>query len=374
MAIIDLPQTRGFYAAQFTLGLDVSESTFTGALTGNRQRRSNLADRLRGTLLLPPTTSREAAGQREALLMGLRSGGDWLRMGMPHRPAPLGTVRGAPTVAATVQAGARSFTVQDAATKNLVLGGSFETDTNADGLADGWLPVASVDAARTHTVSLQSSYAVAHGTLAQEVQINTATTADDSQLRTPRRPLAPSTLHQFSASIFCNTAAKAFAAVYQYTSAGVQIGGPALVTATVGAGAAAVVGGSFTSAANAALFDVYIRGVNGAGQFFRVDAVQLVAGAAVGAYPQPATLLAGDFISVGGNLLQVAYGGAQFTDAGTGTVPLVLPLQRQVVAGAVLNVLAPTGVWELDDEGLQLDYGARNVQAGLAVPLRQVVV
>ena len=45
-----------------------------------------------------------------------------------------------------------------------------------------------------------------------------------------------------------------------------------------------------------------------------------------------------------------------------------------MTAGAVVDVSTPRGVWELDDEGLQLDYSARVVQAGIAIPLRQVVV
>jgi hypothetical protein len=34
---------------------------------------------------------------------------------------------------------------------------------------------------------------------------------------------------------------------------------------------------------------------------------------------------------------------------------------------------APTGLWELDDDGLQLDYSAPVVQGGFAIPLRQVI-
>lgn len=87
-----------------------------------------------------------------------------------------------------------------------------------------------------------------------------------------------------------------------------------------------------------------------------------------------ATLLPGDWFSIANNLLQCAYPGATADGAGAMSVPLTLPLQKAVTAGNALTYTAPVCAWQLDDTGLQLDYSAPVVQAGIALPLLQVVV
>jgi len=85
------------------------------------------------------------------------------------------------------------------------------------------------------------------------------------------------------------------------------------------------------------------------------------------------TLLAGDWISVGGNLLQCGYAGA-VSIASVMSVPLVLPTQRAITTGAAVAYVAPTGLWQLDTDGLQIDYSAPVVQGGIALPLLQVIL
>lgn len=87
-----------------------------------------------------------------------------------------------------------------------------------------------------------------------------------------------------------------------------------------------------------------------------------------------ATLLAGDWISVNGNLLQCAYANATADGAGAMLLPLVLPTQKAITAGAAVEYTGPTGVWELEDSGLALDYSAPVIQAGVALPLLQVIL
>lgn len=200
MAIIDL--AAGVSVARLSLSVAISASSYTGFFTGNRQRKSHLADRLRATLTLPPCRG-SVADERAAFLLALASTGDYLRMPMPQRMRLRGTMAGSPVVTTTTAAGART------------------------------LPI----------------------------------------------------------------------------------------TTTAGA-----------------------------------------------------TLLAGDWIGVGGNLLQCAYAGAVADGGGAMSVPLVLPTQRAITAGAAVAYVAPTGVWELDDTGLQLDYSPANVQGGIAIPLQQVIL
>lgn len=114
MAIIETASLPWFKAARFSLGLDVSESAFQGFYTGNRQRQSTLSDRLTGILTLPYSFDPAEQGQREALVFGMRSANDYLRMGLPQRRRNVGTLSGSPTVAANVLAGARSVSLSNA--------------------------------------------------------------------------------------------------------------------------------------------------------------------------------------------------------------------------------------------------------------------
>lgn len=202
MATRAWPTTRAFAAAQLALSVQVSASRSAGFFTGVVTTRSNLADRLRATLTLPPCSA-AAAAEREAFLLGIASTGDYISMALPHRLTRRGTMAGSPVVTSNTAAGSRS------------------------------LPV----------------------------------------------------------------------------------------TTTAGA-----------------------------------------------------TLLAGDWFAVGGNLLQCAYAGAVANGAGAMTVPLVLPTQEALTAGAAITYAAPVGTWQLDDSGLELFYTAPVIQGGIALPLLQVIV
>jgi hypothetical protein len=107
---------------------------------------------------------------------------------------------------------------------------------------------------------------------------------------------------------------------------------------------------------------------------YQQSGVKLQRGASLTEFKLAPNLQAGDFLSVGGNLLQVAYPGAPGDSTGAITIPLTLPAPKAMTAGATVECTLPTGLWELDDDGLQLDYSAGNVQSGIAIPLRQVVL
>lgn len=202
MATQDLPTAMARAAARLSLSLSVSASVSTGFFTGQRTVRSNLADRLRATLIYGPCSG-AAAADREAFLFGLISTGDFIRLALPHRLQRRGTMAGSPVVTSNAAAGVRTLQI----------------------------------------------------------------------------------------------------------------------TTTAGA-----------------------------------------------------TLLPGDWISVGGNLLQCAYGGATANGSGGMSMPLVLPTQKAITAGAAVTYIEPKGVWQIDDEGVQLDYSAPVIMAGFAVPLLQVIL
>ena len=372
MAIIDWPTSAAFRGAQFTLGLDVSESASTGFLTGNRTKRSNLADRLRGNLMLPPVLDPVAAAAREAFMMGWRSTGDQLRMAMPHRRYPAGSLRGSPVLSASAAAGTRSISISGALSGvNLLTNPGFEIDTNADGVADQYSIYHDVLPA-----NMSKGFIGGNGSPnAQRYTGDITATHALGVLRTQSGIVAGQT---YSFSVDCNSNSLGLTPVLYigwYTAGSVFIS-DATHTGTPDTGWVREVL-TATAPATAAIALLYVWHSNTSGSTIfgasgYVDNMQLQVGAPT-AYAGFPTLAAGDWLSVGGNLLHVAYAGATLNDAGAGTVPLTLPLQKALASSAAVTWNAPTGLWELDDDGLQLDYSAPALQAGFAIPLRQVI-
>jgi hypothetical protein len=369
MAIIDWPTTRPFTGALFSLGLDVSESAYTGFLTGNRTRRSNLADRLRGTLTLPPCADPVAGAAREALLLGLRSTGDLLRMAVPHRRYPLGTLRGAPVVSVSAAAGARSFSIAGGtAGVNLLSGSGFEIDTNADGVADQW-------AAYTTTAGAVTRGLFAGALISQEAglayqSVNSAALNGAAGCISDGVPVAAGRVYTASAAMAATTGAACVISIAWKNAGGAYISeSQASHSATLGRRS---VTASAPVGATSAQVVVFAFSVAGTAVDFSADNAQLELGSVPTPFAGFPSLVGGDWVSVGGNLLMVGYAGATMSDAGAGTVPLTLPLQRPLSSSAPVTWVSPTGLWELDDDGLQLDYSAGLVQGGVAIPLRQV--
>jgi hypothetical protein len=111
MDIIDWPADEVFVPSRLRLGVSVPKSGWRAFFTGQAQTISHQADRYRLTVSLP-ACGPLAAGRREAFFLGRASRGDWVRLGLVHRPVPQGTLRGTPTVAVSALAGARTLQVQ----------------------------------------------------------------------------------------------------------------------------------------------------------------------------------------------------------------------------------------------------------------------
>lgn len=361
MAIIDLPTTEAFKGASFSLGLDVSESTFAGFLTGNRTRTSNLADRLRCVLTLPPVRDKAAGAAREAFLFSLRSRGDLLRMPMPHRAMPNGTLCGSPVIAANALAGARSITLKDGVGVNKLINPSFERPALSPWTVTGGTVAAvrSVDSMiiGTYSVKLDNSTAGGGHYLGQLV------------------PCKPNTLYTLAAFVRSNgitagalddrsISLSDIPLVAYAQDATLTVGHP-LYTWTLKQV-------SITTGPSATQLDVRLYSPQGTVYW---DAAQLTEGVILSYFEEAPTLLGGDFLGIGGNLLQVAYSGSSRNAASDNMdVPLTLPLQKALTTGAAVTWSAPTGLWELDMDGMQLDYSAPVLQGGVALQLRQVIL
>lgn len=86
-----------------------------------------------------------------------------------------------------------------------------------------------------------------------------------------------------------------------------------------------------------------------------------------------ATIAGGGFIGIGGNLLQAAYTGATANGSGVMTLPLALPAPAAVTSGAAITITAPTGLWELDTDALQVSYAPGIIQGAVVLPFRQYI-
>ena len=118
---ISWPTTREFQPSRLQWGVSTSRTAWASVYTGQTQRISHLADRLRVTVELP-LVLRDLAGAREAYFMAASAAGNWIRVWHFQRPAPMGTLRGTPVTSAAAAAGAREIAITTTAGATLSAG------------------------------------------------------------------------------------------------------------------------------------------------------------------------------------------------------------------------------------------------------------
>ena len=381
MAILDWPTTEGFQPMRPVLvGASSPKSSFIGAYTGERTESSRSADRMVMEMMLPTTTA--AIGRkRAAWIKSLASTGNQVRMPLWPQRYTRGTLSGSVTVGTTAAAGVRSLTLAGCkAAPNFLRYGSFEMDTNADGLADGWT---SYSAGSAGTVgyalsggTLGTNYT--HGSVAQRVTATALAAGDGNRAGVVQ--VVTFTAGQFAvASAAVDVRATAGVTtvlrVDFYDSTPTLLAVPS-TSATPGVGA-------FTRMkiegiavpATAVRADVYVWMANGTGAaaLMDADAVQLEFNATATAYAGFPTALAGDVVGIGGNLLEVGPTDCTANDAGGMTLGLALPTLRSITSGAVVTTTNATGVWQLDEVNAPLfGYEAGPMQGPVSLSFRQV--
>lgn len=85
-----------------------------------------------------------------------------------------------------------------------------------------------------------------------------------------------------------------------------------------------------------------------------------------------ATLLAGDVLGVGQQIIQCGYGGAVANGTGLMVVPLVLPLRQAAAIGAAVTWSAPQATFQLLSLQSAFAYSPGRIQEGLQVDLAEV--
>ena len=115
------PTSKAFQPSRMSWGVITSRTAWAAVYTGQTQRVSHLADRLKLTLELP-AVNKLLAGPREAYLMAAASAGNWISLHHFQRPVPLGTMRGSPVITTTQAANSREISITTTAGATLLAG------------------------------------------------------------------------------------------------------------------------------------------------------------------------------------------------------------------------------------------------------------
>lgn len=336
MATLNLPSW--FDVAECEVTLQPEVRGFAGPFGGPTEVQDLLGDRWRMRLTLPDGDY-TAGGRAEALFNRLRGGADWLRLHHFAKPAPRGTARGLLTLSGAVAQGANTLAIAGAMGANAILGGSFEVDSNADGLADGW---ARYSNGSTGALSASlSTTAVAAGAYSQQcVAASLGGTALDRN-GVSRAGVQVGHLAGLTVTLHATVAGTAGSTMRLYAawqnSSGTPTGGDIFgdLVATGGVQTITVTGLCPAAAATAEVYAYQLAGPGGACVFL-VDGLRLVAGASAGSYPPPATLLAGDMLGHNGEQLFQVYEDATASDAGAITVSTVNRARKAIASGQAI--------------------------------------
>lgn len=371
MPTLDWPTDRAFAPLQrdgFTLGVQSPKSAFTGFYTGNRQKLGHMADRLLATLVLPGCDA-AAGAQREALVMHLVTSGDLVRLGHFTRPHPLGTLRYSPTLAANAAVGARTVTLSNALGLNLLQGGSFEFDSNSDGLTDGWAAV-SIGSVSGVAYTRESG-AANDGVYEQGIAVTYGAIGGSHEVGVERNTPLPGGPgeYTFLANVRGDVNTSARIAVEWRNGGGSVISGATVASVAV-TGSPQRFGGTATAPSGTASCTVRLLAsatVSTGARELRWDSCAVKAGATDLTWPGAATVLAGDCLQAGVNFMHAGPGTHTADDAGTLVLPLSVPLRRAATAGQAVLWNAPTSTFELMADVATFAHGSGRWQRPLTL-------
>lgn len=345
MSIITPSDNALEYLQQLTIGqqrFDISEQSDTTGHTATR-----LGGPPRWTVALRTLDALEPAvsGLWKAIAVQMRGRVNHLALHDITQPQPRGTFRGTVTLGATSSAGATALTLAGCRGLNAVMGGSFEVDTNADGVADGWARYSngttgaltqflSDGTAITSGVKSQALYAAALG-------VDSADRSGVYQTGVPVAHMAGQA-YRAECSVAATSGTGLLLAVVFVDALGSSISGGELYASAAATGGVQYLSGTATVPANAVTASVFVyqhSGTGGAVVLF-VDSVQLVAGTAAVNYPAPATLLAGDWLQIGsgvGSHYCMVMADATASDAGAMSVLVEAPTRKAWSSGTAVT-------------------------------------
>lgn len=328
-----------------TLALRKAGVQFVSPFNGSIQAADLLAERWAMSLTMAAVGD---GGARSAFLNQWAGGFNLVPLYHFGRPYPLGTLRGAPTLAAGTVRGDTSLSLAECVGVNRVLNGSFEVDTNSDGLADRWSRYsAGTVGALTHS---RSTAIVWEASYSQNlVAASLGSTSDDRQgVMTTVSSIAGLVGGQVTAScrLLGTSGTMATMELYWRDAGGTIIGSiassPVVLNGAEQALSATVA--CPVGAASASLYIYQHSNPSGAVGLF-VDLVRVEPGVTAGTGGN-ATLQPGDMLGDGAQLYQVA-DLCMADDNGAMTVPVVNRCRGTVASGTAVLWDRPTALFAL---------------------------
>lgn len=342
MSIITPSDTALAYLAQLTIGqqrFDISEVSDT---TGHSATRLGGPPRWTAALRTLDAMEPAISGLWKSIAVQLRGRVNHLALYDVSQPQPRGLARGALTLSSTAAAGAASIAIAGCVGSNRVLNGSFEVDSNADGLADRWTRYSSgTVGSLTHSLS---GAVVWGGAFSQNlVAASMGGTSSDRQgvqgslFNVPTLVGLPVII---STRLLGTSGSKGSLEVY-WRDAGGTIIGSIISSALTLTGLEQVISATGTCPAGTVTADVYAYQHSGPGGAVGVyfDLVRVEPGSTIGAGAD-ATLLDGDWLQIGsgvGSHFCMVTADATASDNGALTATIEPPLRKSFTSATVVT-------------------------------------
>jgi hypothetical protein len=339
MATIDWP--AGLIPQTAQLALRKSGAQFASPFNGTLQSLDFIAERWVLSCSLAPQFQHDPSGV--GVFANLLAGGvERVRVWPFHTGgAPRGTLRGAPTLAASVARGATTLALINAqAGVNLLRNGGFEIDSSADGLADWWSPYA-VNGTGSYSFALVSGQA---SPWAQQVSAAALGVSDTDRVGLLGGPYAVQAGQPYALSVDAlNTNATFVLNIDWAGPGGGYVSSSNISFASSPSFARRVLLATAPPGAAQATVFAWIseRGGSAGPSILQIDNAQLERAPAATPYAGRTTLLAGDFIGCGGQLFQVASDVAS-PDNYTLSVPLINRVRGTIAINSLVTWYRPT--------------------------------
>lgn len=375
MAIITPPAELALQIGSWQLGQQRYDITEQSDGNGHTATRLGAPPRWRLRMGSVPALLAADAARWKATVLGLRGRINHLAMWDVTNPVPRGTARGSLTLAATAAAGAASVQLVGASGTNLVRGGSFEVDTNSDGLADEWLHV-STGSVGTRSFSLSPDNRVA-GASSQVLGASALAAGTGnyhsayqviSVAHAAGRPVA------LAGWFVATPGTTVLLELYWRDSGGSAVAGT-LTSQALATGGSQLLQASGVCPPNAVTGEIFAYqrdGVGGPAAFY-LDGVHAVVDAETGVYPPQPNLLQGDWLQIGTGVAShycMVTADATATDAGAITVSIEPPLRQAIASNTAVTWNKPVAHYKLttDSQAWQGVPGSSDV-GGFALDL-----
>lgn len=370
MSIITPSDTALAYLQQFTPGqqrFDLSEQSDTTGHTATR-----LGGPPRWTVALRTLDALEPAVSAlwKAIAVQMRGRVNHMAVHDVTQPQPRGTARGNLITVGTTAAGATSLVLAGAlAAPNLLFNSSFETDTNADGLADNW---ATISAGSVSGLAKFISTSFKPHALSSQLLTTSSLGTTSGDYVGVRQFVATAgaagVAFACGVSVVATTGSRVRIHI-QFRSGGSFVG-EVTSADTVSTGAEQRISASGTAPAAYDQIELQIRQsampVAGA-SFLYADAVQLELGLVPTGYSGFATLLAGDWLQVGagvGSHYCMVSADALANDSGGITVAIEPPTRKSFADSTAVTWDKPKGHYKQRPDSLSWSGAAGSSMVG----------